>query len=112
MRGAVVVSQDLARLGSNCAYLVESMAAFLGVSRRQLHRDFKEGIGLSPKDWLQQQRVHTAIQMIENGKKLEDVSRLLGFSSYDKFYREVRKYLDCSPAKFKEQKIRLIPELW
>ena len=48
---------DLEDLSHRTNYRVSELARVLGLSTRQLQRDFNDGLGITPKYWLREQRM-------------------------------------------------------
>ena len=98
---------ELTALARETKFNVSAIAAALNVSRRQLHRDFIQGVGLSPKDWMKRQRIYMAVRMLDEGRSLADVADDLGYASYDKFHCEVREAVELTPKVYQEARNRI-----
>ena len=93
---------DLNELGSLCRYRANHVANMLGISCRQLERDFRKYLGVTPKYWLREQRAQKAIFLISQGEDLGDVSKTLGFKRYGHFSREIRAFFGVRPVELIE----------
>lgn len=90
---------DLNELGSMCRYRANHVASMLGISCRQLERDFRKYLGVTPKYWLREQRALRAVGLIHGGVDLSEVSKTLGFKRYGHFSREIRAFFGVRPIE-------------
>lgn len=88
---------NLQELGYRCCYRSTRMADALSVSRRQLERYFDSRLGLSPKQWLSEQRMLKALELIRSGYGLKETAHRLGFKKYDNFRVEVKRHFGLTP---------------
>ncbi len=93
---------DLNELATICRYRANQVAKMLGISCRQLERDFRKYMGVTPKYWLREQRALRAVLLIHSGTDLSDVSRELGFKRYGHFSREIRAFFGVRPVELVE----------
>ena len=100
------VSHCLERLAFQKGYRVAEVCRAIGCSSRYLHAVFVRDIGLSPKHWMSQERMVVARRKLEGGKDPEEVSRELGFTSMNPFYRQFMKFYQMSPGQF-QSKLRI-----
>lgn len=89
---------DLRELGRECQYKSNLIAERLGISRRQLERDFDATLGISPKQWLAEQRMLRALQLLRMGMGLQETAYELGFKKYDNFRVEVKRNYGLTPC--------------
>ena len=75
-------------IASECGYRVGEICRWLECSERYFRRVFSRDIGLSPKQWLREERMVEARRRIQEGAALEDIALALGFSSSATFRRE------------------------
>lgn len=90
---------DLSELASMCDYRARAVADMLGISCRQLERDFRKYLGVTPKYWLREQRALRANYLINTGADLSEVSKELGFKRYGHFAREIRAFFGVRPVE-------------
>lgn len=90
---------NLVALAQTCSYKVNQLAAELGLSTRQLERQFLTSLGVSPKYWMRLQRMILARQLIRTGTPLKATALELGFAKYDKFAQEMRRFYQISPLE-------------
>lgn len=84
---------------SNC-YRVADVCAVLGCSERYLYTAFMRDIGLSPKTWMNLERMVVARRMMEGGKQIDQVAKDLGFLSLEAFRRRFYHVYGMSPGRF------------
>jgi transcriptional regulator GlxA family with amidase domain len=73
----------------------------LYISQRQLERQFKEHIGLSPKMMLRIERFRCALQMVQKSTgrgTLTDVAHTCGYADQAHFIRECRELAGDTPS--------------
>jgi AraC family transcriptional regulator of adaptative response / DNA-3-methyladenine glycosylase II len=91
---------QLAREGD---YQVSSLCARIGVSERHLRRVFEEGIGISPKEWLRQERMVAARNLLRCGSPIKEVAIDLGFSTSKMFSRDFLSFYGVRPTDFQRK---------
>lgn len=69
------------------------------LSRAQLCRRFQKATGSSVGKYLALKRLTAAQQLIEQGRKLSDVSSLCGYRDYSVFYRAYVRHFGYSPKE-------------
>ncbi|CAN5552140.1 hypothetical protein BH10PLA1_BH10PLA1_10560 [soil metagenome] len=83
---------------------VTRLAADLDCSREHLTRLFRAATGVSPSDYLTQQRLRRAAKSLRSSEdKLETIARQCGFSSANYFCRTFRDHVGTTPARFRRQ---------
>jgi len=88
----------------NADFGVSQLAAAMDCSREHLTRLFRSAIGVSPSDYLTQQRLRRAAQALRSSDdKLETIARRSGFSNANYFCRAFRQHVGTTPAKFRKQ---------
>lgn len=90
----------LEELALSMSYSVAGLCLALGCSERYLYSVFMRDIGLSPKTWMNLERMVVARRMLEGGKPIEKVARDLGFMSVGAFGRKFRMVYTVSPTRF------------
>ncbi len=90
---------DLRELGEVACYRARTMADYLGISPRQLERDFRSSLGVTPKYWLREQRAIRANELICQGGDLSEISSVLGFKRYGHFAREIKAFFGVRPME-------------
>ncbi len=91
------VKLELRPIAGIVKYRVSGLADRVGVSIRTLEREFEKCLGISPKSWLRELRVHTAKRLLEDGMRPHDVAANLGFKRLSRFADEYRHYFGERP---------------
>jgi AraC family transcriptional activator FtrA len=74
------------------------------MSERTLLRRFEEATGHSPKQWLTQERLARAREMLEGSDlAVEHIADACGFGSADTLRHHFRRSLQLSPARYRER---------
>ena len=102
---------DLAELAREAGYQMPALCERIGTSERQLRRLFVEGLGISPKDWLKQQRMVAARYMLRSGAAtVKEVAFELGFANAKMFSRDFVTFYGVRPTEFQRQETARILE--
>ena len=81
---------------------IDELAARARMSRRTFIRRFEEATGLSPGEWVLQERTAQARNLLEaTGMSIEDVATAVGFGSANALRHHFRARLDTSPARYR-----------
>lgn len=89
---------------------VAALAERMGVSREHLSRAFRQALGVSPSEYLIQQRLRMAAQHLRTSDaKLETIARLSGFSGANYFVRAFKKHVGVTPAAFRRRPLLTVP---
>ena len=81
---------------------VEEMAKKMNLSRTHFTALFSKGMNISPKRWMKEMRLKTAIELLFNGEKsIKEVAALCGFRDENYFCRQFKKRYGLSPGKYK-----------
>lgn len=76
-------------------------------SRRTFDRHFRDTTGMSPKEWLIQERVNLARELLESSKRnVEQVAEASGFGSAMNLRHHFSQLLGVSPSHYRNQFIR------
>ncbi|HSF54387.1 MAG TPA: response regulator, partial [Algoriphagus sp.] len=83
----------------------EDFALAMEMSRMQLHRKLKHLTGLSAMEFLKDQRLKTAANLLERGDlNISEVGYLVGFNDLSHFSKSFKAKFGFSPSDFHEQK--------
>ncbi|RVT45693.1 AraC family transcriptional regulator [Rheinheimera sediminis] len=97
-------TMDWALLHLDQPLAIEQLADKAGLSRRSFDRHFKASTGLSPLQWLVQQRLQLVQHYLEQGlHSLEQISVLTGFGSSLNLRQQFKKQLGISPGQYQRQ---------
>ena len=97
-------TMDWALLHLHQPLAVEQLADKAGMSRRSFDRHFKASTGVSPLQWLLQQRLQLVQHYLEQGQhSIEQISDLTGFGSSLNLRQQFQKQLGISPRQYQRQ---------
>jgi len=82
---------------------MSSLCGRIGVSERHLRRVFEDGIGISPKDWLRQERMVAARSLLRQGSPIKEVAIDLGFTTPKMFSRDFQLFYGLKPTDFQRK---------
>jgi AraC family transcriptional activator FtrA len=81
---------------------IAELAAKAKMSRRTFIRRFEETTGISPGEWVLQERTARACSLLEaTGMSIERVATSVGFGSADVLRHHFRARLDTSPSRYR-----------
>lgn len=76
----------------------DSISSHFGISRSYLYRTFRESIGMTPSDKLEQIRMTHANQLLVTTKmNVNSIATVCGYNSSNTFYKAYKKCYHCSP---------------
>src|SRR4051812_47968606 len=81
-------------------YDAKQLARLCGVSPRQLQRNFKRQLARSPQDWLNEQRIIAAQQLLLSGQPVKVVAFQLGFKQSSHFCRQFKRQSNMTPSEY------------
>lgn len=97
-------TMDWALLNLDKPLAIEQLADKAGMSRRSFDRHFKASTGLSPLQWVVQQRLQLVQHYLEQGQhSIEQISDLTGFGSSLNLRQQFQKQLGISPRQYQRQ---------
>ena len=97
-------TMDWALVNLNKTITIEQLAEKAGMSRRSFDRHFKSGTGLSPLQWLLQQRLQLVQHYLEQGQhSIEQICDLTGFGSSLNMKQQFQKQFGISPRQYQRQ---------
>jgi AraC family transcriptional regulator, transcriptional activator FtrA len=80
------------------------MAACAHMSDRTFLRRFKQTVGLTPKNWLQRERIFRAREMLETSNvSLGEISYQCGYQSLETFRVSFKRIVGTSPAAYRSR---------
>jgi AraC-like DNA-binding protein len=106
MRHRLGSIQELEILARKAGYIVSIFAGYLGMSERQLERDFDEELNATPSAWIKDLQMNDAASHICNGIKISAVARMVGFKNATHFSRAFRRAKGSTPLAFFRDWIR------
>ena len=72
----------------------------LEISRRTFDRIAEESFGISTKEWLRSLRAVKAGFLLREGRRIDEVATLLGFSNASDFSREFKRIVGVTPTEY------------
>lgn len=95
---------------TEASFNVELLAEQLGCTREYLARQFRAAAGVTPSDFLLEQRVRLVARALRSSDdKLEAIARRCGFSGANYLCRAFRQRVGVTPARFREDRWRAVP---
>ena len=92
------------QLAGTARYDAKALAKLCNLSDRQLERDFHRLLDRSPQDWLNEQRIKAAQQLLLSGQPVIKVVALdLGFKQVSHFCRQFKNQTQLTPTEFASQ---------
>lgn len=83
---------------------VNDLAKRASMSRRSFDRHFRASLGVSPKAWLNQQRINLAREVLESEKiSMEQLAAKVGFENAITLRFNFNKFLGISPSQYQAQ---------
>jgi transcriptional regulator GlxA family with amidase domain len=92
--------EDWEQLAPIAQYDAKKMAELCKLSVRQLQRDFRRQFARTPQDWLNEQRLKAAQDLLLSGKSIKLVAFELGFKQASHFCRQFKAYHNLTPSEF------------
>lgn len=99
---------SLGQIAREGEYRMANLCDRVGVSERHLRRVFEEGIGISPKDWLRQERMVAARSLLREGSPIKEVAIDLGFTTAKMFSRDFQLFHGVKPTDFQRKEFTQI----
>ena len=94
---------SLSQIAREGEFKMSNLCDRIGVSERHLRRVFEDGIGISPKEWLRQERMVAARLLLREGQSIKGISSDLGFSSSKVFSRDFQFFHGVKPTDFQRR---------
>ncbi len=89
-------------LAKHSEYNARALAEMCGGTMRQLERYFEGGLGRSPQDWLNEQRLVAARYLLMEIPLIKTVCSKLGYKRLSHFSRDFKKCYGLTPSQFRE----------
>lgn len=80
----------------------------LGVSERHLRRLFEDGLGIGAKEWLRQERMVVARNLLREGTPIKEVATHLGFANYKNLNREFLAFYQITPSDYQRKELAML----
>lgn len=82
---------------------LEQLAVIANLSCSQFKNNFKKEIGISPRNYINQQRIEYAKELLQEGKSVTETAMLLNFSSSDYFSTVFKKFTRFTPTEYVQE---------
>ncbi len=88
---------------SNSEFTSDNFATSVGMSRMQLHRKLKSLLGVSATEFLRNERLKTAIVLLEKGNgNISEIAYSVGFNDLSYFTKCFKEVYNATPSEFAE----------
>jgi AraC-like DNA-binding protein len=87
-------------LAATAGFDAKELALLCHVSTRQMQRVFRRDFGMSPQQWLNNQRILAAQKLLRAGEPAKKVASDLGFKQLSHFYRQFKSSTGMTPGQF------------
>jgi AraC-like DNA-binding protein len=94
---------SLSQIAREGNYRMACLRDRIAVSERHLRRVFDEGLGISPKEWLRQERMVAARSLLRAGSPIKEVASDLGFTTAKMFSRDFQTFHGVKPTDFQRK---------
>ena len=92
--------QDWPALARQANWSVTGLAKLCGVSGSAIRRHFLSHEGRAPKDWLAEQRLRQAIELLRESSSIKETALLLGYKQQSNFTRKFKEFWGTCPSVF------------
>ena len=96
----VIAVERWLALARKCHYNAKRLAEAEGVSIRQLERDFRLKLGLSPQRWLDLEKLTIAKELLLAGNAVKRVAIELDYKRPSHFCRHFKMLMGLTPVEF------------
>ena len=83
---------------------LEELADACGLSLSQFKQKFKAQTGISPRHYINYQKIQLSKQMLLGEKSVTDIAMELGFCNSSYFTSVFRRFNACTPSEYQRQK--------
>lgn len=81
---------------------VGELAKEVGISERQLNRQFREVLGMSPQEFVLRSRIQAAAAVLrESNQPISEVATRFGFCDQSAFTKQFRRFLGTTPGRYR-----------
>ncbi|MGW8369170.1 MAG: transcriptional regulator FtrA [Gammaproteobacteria bacterium] len=101
-RGRLGAVMEHVRSDPAGSHTLPALARRASMSPRTLQRQFRDTVGMSPHEWVTQERIALAKELLESsGAPLSRVAAQSGFDSIEAFRRQFRRLAGTSPSAYR-----------
>lgn len=103
-KGSLAKHLDQVRQKLDEPWPIKKLANLCHMSERTLMRRFQEIVGLSPSQWLNQERIYFARSLLEKDHfTMDEIAQKAGFNTPETMRHHFRTQLNISPAHYRNQ---------
>ena len=89
----------------NSEFTTEDFASEIGMSRMQLHRKLKSIFGVSSTEFLRNERLKIAAELLKNeNSTISEIAYSVGFNDVSYFSKCFKEIYQCTPTEYIERK--------
>jgi AraC-like DNA-binding protein len=103
-----VLAGILRELAPASEYRCAQLARDLEMTSRNLQRIFAAALRRCPQEWLNQQRMLAAKQLLVTGHGIKATAYQLGFGHPSQFTRDFRRHFGTTPSAFRDEMLRTV----
>lgn len=96
-----MVKERWRQLAIEAHYDSKNLANLRRITPRQLQRIFRVEFGQTPQDWLNEQRILAAQELLRTGSPVKNVALDLGFKQTSHFCKQFKTLCGIRPGVFK-----------
>jgi len=87
---------------ANANFSTDDFATEIGMSRMQLHRKLKSLLGVSATEFLRNERLKTAVELLKKGNgNISEIAYSVGFNDVSYFSKCFKEVYNCTPSEYK-----------
>ncbi len=101
---------NLSILAKESRFNATELCTRLGVSERHLRRLFEDGIGIGAKEWLRQERMVVARNLLRESLPIKEVATQLGFANYKNLNREFLSFYGVTSSDYQKRELSMLKE--
>jgi AraC-like DNA-binding protein len=94
--------QDILEMAHEEGFMVNNVAARLGMSVREFEVAIDRTVGMKPKNFFRQYRAVMARRLIQEGENLHVIAGDLGFRHYSHFSTEMKLFYGIPPLRLQK----------
>lgn len=108
------ISRNKSRIGFAVDYIrknlhqkltIEKIAEFVYVSKSNFFKLFKEELGISPNDFILQERINRAKELLATQNSIKETAFQTGFSDANYFTRVFKQWVGVTPGSYRERRM-------
>ena len=85
---------------------IDELAEVYGAGKTKFFTAFKEEIGLTPVNYIMQERIQHAIKLMKTSNNMQHVAYNSGFNTYEHFYKSFKKTIGFSPKTYRKSMVQ------